>query len=79
MLIEAVLYDMWFRAEEELIKAEHVRAGKRRGCFDEKNKEQHFTDMPLLLLLYAGSRKLSAAAGCLLQLTDLVLRKSGKL
>ena len=31
MLIEAVLYDMWFRAEEELIKAEYVRAGKRRG------------------------------------------------
>ena len=79
MLIEAVLYDMWFRAEEELIKAEYVRAGKRRGVLMRKNTEQHFAATPLLLLLYAGSRKLSAAAGCLLQLTDLVLRKSGKL
>ena len=36
MLIEAVLYDMWFRAEEELIKAEYVRAGKRRGVLMKK-------------------------------------------
>ena len=36
MLIEAVLYDMWFRAEEELIKAEYVRAGKRRGVLMRK-------------------------------------------
>ena len=36
MLIEAVLYDMWFGAEEELIKAEHVRAGKRRGVLMRK-------------------------------------------
>lgn len=79
MLNEAVLYDMWFRAEEELIKAEYVRAGKRRGVLMRKNTERHFSGTPLLLLLYVGGRKVSAETGCLLQLTDLILRKPGEL